>query len=58
MTNKDFKLSKETKRILSNMRGENRGHWKKMMIEAEVAEKRAKMAKLSGMKSQSNTGDE
>jgi hypothetical protein len=57
-TNKDFNLSKSSKRILSNMRGESRGHWKKMMIEAEVAEKRAKAAKLSGMKSQSNTGDE
>jgi hypothetical protein len=29
-----------------------------MMIEAEVSEKRAKAAKLSGMKSQSNQGDE
>ena len=29
-----------------------------MMIEAEIAEKRAKMAKLSGMKSQTNQGDE
>jgi len=58
MTNKDFKLSKSSKRILSNLRGESRGHWKKMMIEAEVAEKRAKMAKLSGMKSQTNTGEE
>jgi hypothetical protein len=54
-TNGDFKLSKSTKRILSNLRGENRGHWKKMMIEAEVAEKRAKMAKIS---SKTNQGDE
>jgi hypothetical protein len=46
-TNKDFKLSKSTKRILSLMRGDSRGHWKKMMIEAEVLEKRAKLAKLS-----------
>jgi hypothetical protein len=58
ITNKDFKLSKSTKRILSSMTGESRGHWKKMMIEAEVAEKRAKLAKLSGMKSQTNTGEE
>lgn len=46
-TNSDFKLSKSTKRMLSNMRGDTRAHWKKMMIEAEVAEKRAKLAKLS-----------
>ena len=46
-TNKDFNLSKETKRILSGMSGEKRGHWKKMMIEAEVSEKRAKLAKLT-----------
>ena len=46
-TNKDFNLSKETKRILSTMTGEKRSQWKKMMIEAEVAEKRAKLAKLS-----------
>jgi hypothetical protein len=58
MTNKDFRLSKSTKRILSGLPKELRGHWKKMMIEAEVSEKRAKAAKLSGMKSQSNQGDE
>lgn len=57
-TNKDFRLSKSTKRILSLMRGESRGHWKGMMIDAEVSEKRAKLAKLSGMKSQSNQGEE
>ena len=54
-TNKDFNLSKETKRILSGMSGEKRGHWKKMMIEAEVLEKRAKLAKLS---SKTNQGEE
>lgn len=54
-TSKDFRLSKSTKRILSLMRGDSRGHWKKMMIEAEVAEKRAKLAKLS---SKTNQGDE
>jgi hypothetical protein len=58
MTNKDFRLSKSTKRILSGLPTDKRGHWKKMMIEAEVSEKRAKVAKLSGMKSQSNQGDE
>jgi hypothetical protein len=45
-TNKDFKLSKSTKRILSSMYGESRGHWKKMMIAAEIAEKNAKLAKI------------
>ena len=46
-TNKDFKLSKSTKRILALMPQDKRGHWKNMMIEAEVSEKRAKMAKLT-----------
>jgi len=54
-TNKDFNLSKSTKRILSNLRGEARGHWKKMMIDAEVAEKRAKLAKIS---TKTNQGEE
>jgi hypothetical protein len=54
-TNKDFNLSKETKRILSSLAGDKRGHWKKMMIEAEVSEKRAKLAKLSN---KSNQGEE
>lgn len=54
-TNGDFKLSKSTKRILASMPQDKRGHWKKMMIEAEVAEKRAKLAKLS---IKSNQGDE
>ena len=45
-TNKDFKLSKETKRILSNLPTSKRGHWKGMMIQAEVAEKNAKLAKV------------
>jgi hypothetical protein len=46
-TNKDFNLSKESKRILAGLPSEKRGHWKGMMIEAEVAEKRAKLAKLT-----------
>ena len=45
-TNKDFNLSKESKRILSSLPTEKRGHWKNMMIQAEVAEKQAKMAKI------------
>jgi hypothetical protein len=40
------------------MSTEQRGHWKKMLIQAEVAEKRAKLAKLSGTKSQTNQGEE
>ena len=46
-TGKDFKLSKSTKRVLATLPNGVRGHWKSMMIEAEVAEKRAKLAKLS-----------
>ena len=44
--NKDFRLSKESKRILSNLRGDARGHWKGMMIQAELSEKQAKLAKV------------
>ena len=56
-TNSDFKLSKSTKRILSTMLdNDKRNHWKRMMMDAESSEKRAKLAKLSGMKS--NQGDE
>jgi hypothetical protein len=46
-TNKDFNLSKSSKRTLAMMDQSKRGHWKKMMIEAEVLEKRAKLAKLT-----------
>lgn len=46
-TNGDFKLSKSTKRVLASMPQDKRGHWKGMMIEAEVMEKRAKLAKLN-----------
>jgi hypothetical protein len=45
-TNKDFCLSKESKRILSSLSTEKRAHWKKMLITAEVAEKQAKLAKV------------
>jgi hypothetical protein len=55
-TNKDFKLSKSTKRILSSLPISKRGHWKGMMIDAELSEKRAKLAKISNPKS--NQGDE
>ena len=52
-TSKDFNLSKSSKRMLALMDGEKRNHWKKMMIEAEVAEKNAKFAKLK----ERNTGN-
>lgn len=45
-TNGAFKLSKETKRILASMPQEKRGAYKQMMIDAEVAEARAKLAKI------------
>ena len=51
--NKDFKLSKQTKRILARMDGEQRTHWKKMMIDAEISEKMAKAAKIK----ERNSGD-
>jgi len=51
-TNGDFKLSKETKRMLALMPCDKRGHWKNMMIEAEVLEKRARLAKLKENKSE------
>ena len=57
-TNKDFCLSKSAKRALAVLPTTLRGQWKRMLIDAEVAEKKAKAAKLSGMKSQSNHGDE
>lgn len=44
--NKDFKLSKSAKRLLATKTGEQRGLWKKLYIEAELAEKQAKLAKI------------
>jgi hypothetical protein len=52
MTNKDFRLSKESKRMLSHLHGTKYNHWKKMMIDAEVSEARAKLTKV---KERSNT---
>ena len=46
-TNKDFNLSKSSKRCLATLSTSQRSHWKNMMIEAEVMEKRAKLAKIS-----------
>jgi hypothetical protein len=54
-TGPDFKLSKETKRILASMPSDKRSMWKSMMIEAEVSAKKAKLAKLSF---KSEKGDE
>jgi hypothetical protein len=45
-TNKDFNLSKSSKRALAVLPTAQRGHWKKMLIESEVAEKNAKLAKI------------
>lgn len=42
---KDFKLSKESKRALANVPDEKRNHWKKMLIQAELAEHAAKHSK-------------
>lgn len=52
MTNKDFRLSKESKRMLAGLHGEKYTHWKKMMIDAEVSETKAKLSKI---KERSNT---
>lgn len=45
MTNKDFRLSKESKRMLANLHGQKYTQWKNMMIDAEQSEKKAKLAK-------------
>ena len=45
-TNKDFNLSKSSKRALAVLSTEKRNQWKKMLIQAEVAEKNAKLAKV------------
>lgn len=44
--NKDFKLSKSAKRVLALMPSAKRNMWKKLHIEAELAEKYAKLAKI------------
>ena len=51
-TNKDFKLSKSSKRALALLDGAKHNHWRKMLIDAEVSESRAKLAK---QKERSNT---
>lgn len=44
--NKDFRLSKSAKRLLATKRGEERTLWKKFYIQAELALKSAKLAKI------------
>jgi hypothetical protein len=44
--NKDFKLSKSAKRVLATMTPDKRNLWKKSYIEAEMAAKLAKFAKI------------
>ena len=52
-TNGTFKLSKSTKRIMATMVDANdRNHYKRMMIDAEVAEIKAKLAKISKSKNE------
>ena len=50
--NIDFKLSKSAKRLLATKTGEQKGLWKSLYIQSELAEKQAKLAKI---KERSNT---
>lgn len=54
-TNGAFKLSKETKRILASMPQDKAGDYKRMMIDAEVAEAKAKLAKIKPNTSKNET---
>lgn len=54
-TGPGFKLSKSTKRVLATMTGDMYGVYKRMMIDAEVAETKAKQAKLTKNVSKSET---
>lgn len=52
-TNGTFKLSKTVKRRLATMTdSHSRGHYKALMIDAEVAEAKAKLAKISKPKNE------
>jgi hypothetical protein len=44
--NKDFKLSKSAKRRLAMMSAADKTLWKPLMIQAELSEKLAKLAKV------------
>ena len=54
--NEDFRLSKSAKRLLATKTGEQKGLWKKLYIESEMAEKQAKFAKLKE-RSTTNQGE-
>jgi len=56
MTNKDFRLSKESKRMLTRHHGEKYTSWKRMMIDAEASESKAKLAKVKE-RSTTNQGE-
>jgi hypothetical protein len=52
-TNGTFKLSKSSKRIMATMvNSSDKNHYKRMMIDAEVAEIKAKLAKISKPKNE------
>ena len=45
--NKDFKMSKANKRVLATfIDPQERSHWKRMLIDAQLAEKQASLAKF------------
>ena len=52
-TNGTFKLSKTTKRRMASMpNSEDRNHYKRLMIDAEISEIKAKLAKISKPKNE------
>jgi hypothetical protein len=51
-TGASFNMSKETKRLLTHTSGSNKSDWKRMMIEAEVAEIKAKQQKFKEKQTQ------
>jgi hypothetical protein len=54
-TSGTFKLSKSTKRRLASMpNSEDRNDYKRLMIDAEVAEIKAKLAKISKPKNEAS----
>lgn len=45
--NKDFRMSKASKRVLAQfIDPHQRGQWKRMLIDAQLAEKQASLAKF------------
>jgi|APGre2960657423_1045063.scaffolds.fasta_scaffold1198407_1 hypothetical protein len=49
--NSDYKMKKSTKTLLALSSGNQRHGWKRMMIDAELAEKQARTAKFKENKS-------